>query len=212
MTIVISGTVGVGKSVISKLLFEKFKESKENVFLHHELEGDTNPYLDYYYKNRPNWSFLIQLDFLFERFKSVMADKSEQKKYQDHISIFDRHFFDDFVIANLKSVMEDMTRMQWNQYFLINNHLSKKIRENDKPDYFFLLKADFDIILKRIKERGRESEYNVDKKYWKDMYYQYYENPKIQKYFKEHVVKFIVINTNSNNLDLIVEEIINKMK
>ena len=61
MKIVISGTVGVGKSTISKQLFDKLNKSNENVHLHYEIQND-NPYLSYYYENRPEWSFLIQMD------------------------------------------------------------------------------------------------------------------------------------------------------
>jgi len=52
MKIVISGTVGVGKSTISNILKEHLDTKGKDVFLHDELSGD-NPYLDYYYANRP---------------------------------------------------------------------------------------------------------------------------------------------------------------
>jgi deoxyadenosine/deoxycytidine kinase len=52
MDIIISGTVGVGKSTISKMLYLKFKKDLNlKVNLIKEI-ADENPYLDFYYKNK----------------------------------------------------------------------------------------------------------------------------------------------------------------
>ncbi len=61
--ITIAGTVGVGKSTMTKALADalRFKTSFENV--------DTNPYLDRFYEDFSKWSFHLQIYFLAERFK-----------------------------------------------------------------------------------------------------------------------------------------------
>jgi len=51
MNIVISGTVGIGKSTISKELTKHLKEQKKDVFLVEELQKE-DPFLDRYYENR----------------------------------------------------------------------------------------------------------------------------------------------------------------
>lgn len=61
--ITIAGTVGVGKSTMTKALAQalNFRTSFEKV--------DTNPYLDKFYDDFEKWSFHLQVYFLAERFK-----------------------------------------------------------------------------------------------------------------------------------------------
>lgn len=205
MNIVISGTVGVGKSTISNKLAERLQEKQEDVFLMEEM-GDYNPYLEKYYENRPAWSFLIQMDFLIDRFnKAFINSKSEGVK------IFDRHFLDDYIIASMPFIKDDMPMFLWQAYANTNRELNDCLKDNSKVDIFFLLKADFENIMNRVKGRGREEEQNVDIDYWKNMYNQYYENNAIQKYLSSSVKELIIINTNSNNIDEIVDEMLKKI-
>lgn len=201
MNIVISGTVGVGKSTISNKLTELLQSKGEEAYLLDELSGD-NPYLEKYYENRPAWSFLIQIDFVLGRFNNAIKSASKPG-----IKIFDRHFLDDYVIASMPFILDDMSAPRWNTYYNINKELNAVLKTTAIVDYFFLLKADFDEIIKRVEKRGRDVEKGVDIGYWKDMYNQYYVNEEIQKYFKDSVKNFIIIDANSNDVETIVNEI-----
>lgn len=202
MKIVISGTVGVGKSTVSKMLYEKLINKNLNVKLYKELKGQ-NPYLSFYYENKPEWSFLIQIDFLLYRHKLLV--KETVLKNQNKILIFDRHFLDDYVFANLKSIKENMGYINFNIYKSINKTLAEKIK-NQQPDLFILLKTDLQNIIKRINQRGRTEEKKVDISYWKDLYYQYYNNPYIENYLNENTKKLIILDA-SLSATQIVEEI-----
>src|SRR5690606_18906458 len=61
--ITIAGTVGVGKSTLTKALAEalNFRTSLEKV--------DENPYLEKFYADFKRWCFYLQIYFLAERFK-----------------------------------------------------------------------------------------------------------------------------------------------
>lgn len=202
MKIVISGTVGVGKSTISKELQKHLQSRNEDVFLMEEIMED-DPYLKRYYENRPAWSYLIQLNFVMGRFNNAFkAGQIEGYK------IFDRHFLDDFIIASMPFVKDDMPMPMWSSYYYLNKALSERLKESAKVDYFFLLKADFEEVLKRVEGRGRESEKTVDVEYWRDMYNQYYENEEVQNYIKNNVENLVVIDANSNDTDEIVKEIL----
>ncbi len=206
MIIIISGTVGVGKSTVSKLLNNELIKKKINSKLFFELQ-DENPYLDFYYQSRYNWSFLIQLDFLFDRFKNYYKSTliSENRYF-----IFDRSFIDDYVFFNLNSISETFNEYQKISYKSINQSLVKKI--DKKPDYFFLLKTDFDEILNRIKKRGREFEQEEElNDYWKDLYYQYYKNEKVLNYIKKNVKNLIIIDATESE-EIIVKKIIQIIK
>ena len=203
MNIVISGTVGVGKSTISKILKQQLLKRKKNVSLIEEIQND-NPYIDKYYNNRPEWSFLIQMDFVFDRFSKAYLNC----KKGDFLNIFDRHFLDDYIFSNLPMIKDDMSNLLWNSYAIFNKELALILNETCRVDFFFLLKADFDKILERISSRGIESEKKVDIDYWKSLYHQYYENNEIRKYIKNNVNKLIIIDANTNDVKKIVEEII----
>lgn len=208
LNIVISGTVGVGKSTISKEL-EKYLQSKnEDVFLMDEINED-DPYLDKYYENRPAWSYLIQINFVMGRFND--AYKYSQR---DGYKIFDRHFLDDYIIASMPFIKDDMLNPLWQSYNVLNHALNDRLKEVASVDYFFLLKADFETIISRVEGRGRESEKDVDTSYWKDMYNQYYNNTDIQKYIESSVRNLVIIDANPKEpkeiLGQIIEHIENK--
>ncbi|MDS9201587.1 deoxynucleoside kinase, partial [Streptococcus pneumoniae] len=82
--ITIAGTVGVGKSTMTKALADslQFRTSFENV--------DGNPYLDLFYDDFEKWSFHLQIYFLAERFK-------EQKRMFEYGGGFiqDRSIYED---------------------------------------------------------------------------------------------------------------------
>ncbi len=202
MNIVISGTVGVGKSTISKELEKHLQLKSEDVFLMDEINED-DPYLDNYYDNRPAWSFLIQINFVLGRFNN--AYRFSQR---EGINIFDRHFLDDYIIASMPFVKNDMPFPLWQTYNVINKQLNERLKESAKVDIFFLLKADFEEVIRRVENRGRESEKEVDVEYWRDMHNQYYNNPEIQEYIKGSVSKMIIIDANSSNPEEIVKEMI----
>src|SRR6478735_10771559 len=65
--ITVAGTVGVGKSTLTKALASElgFRTSYEQV--------DDNPYLDKFYADFERWSFHLQIYFLAERFKEQKA-------------------------------------------------------------------------------------------------------------------------------------------
>ncbi len=206
MNIVISGTVGVGKSTISKELTKHLQLNGEDVLLMEEIMED-DPYLARYYENRPAWTYLIQINFVMGRFNN--AYKSAQK---DGIKIFDRHFLDDYIIASMPLIKDDMPMLLWNSYHYLNQALNDRLKETAKVDYFFLLKADFNTIISRVQGRGRESEKEVDNSYWEDMYNQYYFNERIQEYIKSSVENLVIIDANTNDTDKIIEDIIKAIK
>ncbi len=202
MNIVISGTVGVGKSTISNELKKHLLSKGEDVFLMDELM-ENDPYLDKYYENRPAWSYLIQINFVMGRFNNAY-----RYSQRDGINIFDRHFLDDYIIASMPFIKDDMPFPLWQSYHFINKALNERLKESASVDYFFLLKADFEKVLRRVEKRGRESEKNVDIEYWRDMYNQYYTNPDIQEYIKSSVKNFIIIDATSSNPQEIVNDIV----
>src|SRR5690625_6362240 len=104
--ITIAGTVGVGKSTMTKELARalQFKTSFENV--------DTNPYLESFYADFVRWSFHIQIYFLAERFK-------EQKRIFENSGGFiqDRSIYEDTgIFARMHYENGNMSEIDYETY------------------------------------------------------------------------------------------------
>ncbi len=208
MRIVVSGTVGVGKSTVSNLLVEKLKENNKNVnFLNEETVDSI--YLQHYYDEPQEWAFIAQLDFLLGRFKQWLTDEKRRRELNDknYVTVYDRHFLDDYVFAELHTIKKNISVFNSLTYQAVYKELTEKMQGLDaKPDYFFLLEGNLDVIMDRLKGRGRNEETDVDMEYWRDLYNNYYERPVFQNHFKKNTKKVIKIDTNNKTPEQIVEE------
>jgi|GEM_PF-2065983 len=96
-----------------------------------------------------------------------MLEKEVNNKYgEETIILYDRHFLEDLIFAELKYVRNSTTKFLTITHKLIYNELLNKIVEFEKPDFFILLKATFDSVADRqFKQRGRAQEEKFDNKY-----------------------------------------------
>lgn len=217
MRVVISGTVGVGKSTTTELLIKKLEE-KGFIVNHLNEETTTSPYLTHYYNEPAKWAFLAQIDFLMERFKQWLHDEKKRKEQESKglkkvITVYDRHVIDDYIFAELHSIKENISHINSLTYQIIYKELLEKISDsNSQPGYFFLLKADLSTIVKRLHKRGRVEEQDTDNEYWKDLYESYYVKPKFKYHFKKNAKRIINIDTENLSTEKIVNNIIEEMK
>ncbi|WP_067730462.1 deoxynucleoside kinase [Oceanobacillus damuensis] len=160
--ITIAGTVGVGKSTMTKALANAldFKTSYEKV--------DTNPYLEKFYEDFERWSFHLQVYFLAERFK-------EQKKIFEYGGGFiqDRSIYEDTGI--FAKMHYDKGTMSPTDYETYTNLFDAMVMTPyfPHPDLLIYLEGSFEEIVGRIQERGREMEKSTPIEYWKEMYNRY---------------------------------------
>ncbi|HZH59984.1 MAG TPA: deoxynucleoside kinase [Metabacillus sp.] len=162
--ITIAGTVGVGKSTMTKALAKEldFKTSFEKV--------DSNPYLDKFYADFERWSFHLQIYFLAERFK-------EQKKIFEYGGGFiqDRSIYEDTgIFAKMHYEKGTMSEVDYETY---KNLFDAMVMTPyfPHPDLLIYLEGSLDDILSRIKLRGRPMEQQTPIEYWTEMH-QRYEN------------------------------------
>ncbi|WP_164670587.1 deoxynucleoside kinase [Virgibacillus doumboii] len=160
--ITIAGTVGVGKSTMTKALANalKFKTSFEKV--------ETNPYLGKFYDDFERWSFHLQIYFLAERFK-------EQKKIFEYGGGFiqDRSIYEDTgIFAKMHYENGTMSKTDFETY---TNLFEAMVMTPyfPHPDLLIYLEGTFDEVLERIQLRGREMEKNTPIAYWEEMYNRY---------------------------------------
>ena len=160
--ITIAGTVGVGKSTMTKALAEglNFRTSFEKV--------DTNPYLDKFYDDFEKWSFHLQVYFLAERFK-------EQKRIFEYGGGFiqDRSIYEDTGI--FAKMHYDKGTMSPTDYETYTNLFDAMVMTPyfPHPDLLIYLEGPIDSIISRIQERGRAMEQQTSNDYWYEMHERY---------------------------------------
>ncbi|MGL5021084.1 MAG: deoxynucleoside kinase [Mycoplasmatales bacterium] len=161
-TIAIAGTVGIGKSTLTKLLSQRLglKTSFENV--------EQNPYLDKYYSDFKRWGFHLQIFFLAERFKA----HKEIHEFGGGF-IIDRTIYEDveiFAKMNYENgTMDEEDYQTYCQLFeaMVYSPYFKP------PDLVIYVEGDIKDILKRINTRGRKSEINTSIEYWHKLHERY---------------------------------------
>lgn len=160
--ITVAGTVGVGKSTLTKALAEEldFRTSFEKV--------DTNPYLDSFYADFSRWSFHLQIYFLAERYK-------EQKRIFEYGGGFiqDRSIYEDTGI--FAKMHYDKGTMNPTDYETYTSLFEAMVMTPyfPHPDLLIYLEGSLDDILKRIQVRGREMEQQTPVAYWEEMHGRY---------------------------------------
>lgn len=160
--ITIAGTVGVGKSTMTKTLAEAldFKTSFEKV--------DTNPYLDRFYDDFAKWSFHLQIYFLAERFK-------EQKRMFEYGGGFiqDRSIYEDTgIFARMHKEKGTMDPVDYETYTSLFEAMVMT-PYFPHPDLLIYLEGSLDSIVDRIQERGRPMEQQTPITYWEEMHGRY---------------------------------------
>ncbi|AVQ34149.1 deoxynucleoside kinase [Staphylococcus muscae] len=160
--ITIAGTVGVGKSSLTRALADKlnFRTSYENV--------DHNPYLDKFYDDFRRWSFHLQIYFLAERFK-------EQKRMFEYGGGFiqDRSIYEDVdIFAKMHQEQGTMTEEDFETY---SNLFDAMVMTPyfPKPDVLIYLESDYNNVIDRINTRGRQMEMDTDPEYWQMLFKRY---------------------------------------
>ncbi|MFF2906886.1 deoxyadenosine/deoxycytidine kinase, partial [Bacillus velezensis] len=157
--ITVAGTVGVGKSTLTKALAKRlgFSTSLEEV--------DENPYLEKFYHDFERWSFHLQIYFLAERFK-------EQKNMFESGGGFvqDRSIYEDTGI--FAKMHADKGTMSLTDYTTYTSLFEAMVMTPyfPHPDVLIYLEGDLENIINRIEKRGREMELQTNRSYWEEMY------------------------------------------
>ncbi|MEZ4389339.1 MAG: deoxynucleoside kinase [Candidatus Krumholzibacteriia bacterium] len=147
--IVVEGVIGVGKTSLVKLLASR-TEARVNLEVVEE-----NPFLDRFYQNRAAHAFQTQIFFLLSRFRQ--QQRLTQPELFQSVIISDYLFAKDRIFANLN--LSDDELALYNQ---LANILEDRIL---KPDLVVYLQAGTDLLLERIRRRGRSFERGMDRDY-----------------------------------------------
>jgi deoxyguanosine kinase len=192
-TIVVEGPIGVGKTTMTRALAKRF--GARTLF---EIVEE-NPFLANFYQDKNKFAFQTQLFFLLSRFKQ--QQELLQQDLFSQVTISDYLFAKDRIFASIT-----LDQNELGLYERIYEHLGPRVM---KPDLVIYLQARQEVLLGRIKKRGREFERKFDADYlaelartYNDFFHRYEETP------------LLVVNTSDvdySESDVALDELIEKI-
>jgi deoxyadenosine/deoxycytidine kinase len=166
--IVVEGPIGVGKTSLTRELSKRF--GARSVL---ELVEE-NPFLASFYQDRSKFAFQTQLFFLLSRFKQ--QQELFQQDLFSQITVSDYLFAKDRIFASITLDPNELAL-----YERIYEQLGPRVL---KPDLVIYLTARLEVLLARIKKRGREFERKFDADYlaelartYNDFFHRYDDTP-----------------------------------
>ncbi len=153
--IIVEGMTASGKSTVVNLLSERL-----GFEIMPEEFRDPLDLLSRFHHDR-KWAFPMQLNFLVTRFAQYLC-ASEKDNY-----ILDRSVFGDKVYAMLYYRNGYFRDSQLGCYLTLYDSLLRYVQ---KPRLFVLVRCDFNEIIRRIHERGRQDEIDAGVEYWRSLY------------------------------------------
>jgi len=151
--IVVEGPIGVGKSSLVNILSERLKARRVMEIV------EENPFLASFYTDRNQFAFPTQMFFLLSRFKQ--QGELFQQDLFSAVTVSDYLFAKDKIFATLT-----LDRNELSIYDKVFDTLGPRVT---KPDLVIYLQARMDVLLARIKKRGREFERSFDSRYLEDL-------------------------------------------
>jgi len=178
--IAVEGPIGVGKTALAQILAERLGA---RLLLE---PADANPFLPGFYADRRKHAFQAQLFFLLSRFQ-----QQEALSQQD---LFSRSIVSDYVFARDRifaalTLSPDELAMYERVYELLGPRVVK-------PDLVVYLQARGEILLQRVRRRGRAHERSIDAA-WVDEVAKAYG----EFFFHWEETPLLVVNTNDVDLE-----------
>ena len=152
MHIAVAGNIGSGKTTLTTMLAKHYGwEAKFEAV-------DYNPYLDDYYKDIPRWSFCLEVYFLKQRFRDLLAISQETKTIIQDRSIYEGVYV---FTANNKE-MGNLSNRDFETYMELFELMTQVVKY---PDLMIYLKSTVPHLVKNIQKRGRDYEQTMPLEY-----------------------------------------------
>jgi deoxyadenosine/deoxycytidine kinase len=150
--VLVSGNIGAGKTSLTERLGERL-----DWVTGYESVAD-NPYLGDFYRDMRAWAFHLQIFFLGHRAEQHLAMAREPRS-----AIIDRSIFEDAeIFARASLELGNVTERDFNTYRTVYDLIVGAL---PAPDLLLYLKAPADILLERIRARGRDIESGITLEY-----------------------------------------------
>lgn len=178
--IVVEGPIGVGKSSLTNIIADRLAARKVMEVV------EENPFLSSFYGDRNRYAFQTQMFFLLSRFRQ------QQELFQQDlfgpVTVSDYLFAKDRIFAHLTLESNELSL-----YDRVFEALGPRV---PKPDLVVYLQARIDVLLARIKKRGRDFERRFDPEYLDGLCKAYNE-------FFFHYVDTPLLVVNTSDIDFV---------
>ena len=162
MHIAIAGNIGSGKSTLTAMLARHYGwEARYEPVSEH-------PYLEDYYRDLPRWSFNLEVYFLKERFRDLLAIAKA-----DHTVVQDRSIFEGvYVFMQNNKAMGHLSDRDYATYMELFQQMMSVVR---LPDLMIYLRASVPHLVGNIQKRGRQYEQTIQLDYLENLNRRYDE-------------------------------------
>ena len=173
--IVLAGTIGAGKTSLSKMIAE---ELGSDVFYE---SVDNNEILPLFYEDPEKYAFLLQIYFLNKRFKSIKEALAHDN------NVLDRSIYEDSLLFHLNADLGRTTAQEVTVYEELLDNMMEELpfaAHKKQPDLLVHIKVSFETMLKRIEKRNRPFEQIT----YDPSLYDYYKelNSRYEKWYEDY--------------------------
>ena len=184
MRIELCGPIGAGKTTLANLLVNRGYSLVVDNF-------NINPFWEAFYLNQGKYIFETEITFLLQHYHDL---KKFDKKNTNFVCDFS--FVQDLGYAKIG--------LLGNKLKLFESVYKEILREFGLPELIIFLKCDIDILLERIKKRGRKEELLIQKRFLNNL------NKMVSHEVKLLMRKVKVLKINSGEKDYLNNEIVQK--
>ncbi len=181
--IAIEGVIGVGKTALAEMLAQRLSAR----LVREEVEE--NPFLDRFYQDMRGYAFQTQLFFLLSRHHQ--QQELRQPELFEETVVSDYAFDKDRVFAGLT-----LTEHELALYDRVYRLLARDV---PTPDLIVYLQARTEVLLSRIRKRGRPFEAELDPKYLDELANAY-------NHFFMHYDRAPILIVNTERLDFVASK------
>ena len=156
MHIAIAGNIGSGKSTLTALLAKHYGWEARYEAVDH------NPYLEDYYRDIHRWSFNLEVYFLKERFRDLLAINEAR-----HTIVQDRTIYEGvYVFMENNRDMGNLSARDYETYMELFEQMTSLVRT---PDLMIYLRASVPHLVGNIQKRGRNYEQTIQLEYLENL-------------------------------------------
>jgi deoxyadenosine/deoxycytidine kinase len=193
--VAVEGPIGVGKTSVAQLLAQRL-DARATL-----EEWSQNPFLKDFYDARPGAAFQVEMFYLLSRYRQQQG-LAQPDLFKEQVLV-DYVFEKSKLFANLN--LEDSELVIFDKLYTL---LGESV---PRPDLVVYLQASTEVLLKRIRSRGRKEEKGLSEEYLAEVNraYNYY-------FFHYSATPLLVVNTsdvdfvkNPDDLEDLVKQITN---